>query len=207
MSLQTTYIPRANQEFFSTIFPLAEVTPQCQMDVFANFDHSLQFHGLSMSLNHGCPMLQLDRLLFMQMDHTVYLYEKDSSLRSCYYQPDPELTIPDQVLTLHSTLRSSRNAVPLGRFINLAQMPAMPAMTTVYSSENIGFKTRLHSTCVAIMGAIINSPIEIENGKLSLESNATLHNSYDANLKVTASTSNPWERLALNVLGEHQFHD
>ena len=203
LSLQTTYIPRANQEFFSTLFPLAEVTPQCQMDVFVNFDHSVQFHGLAMSLSHGCPMLQLDRLVFMQMDHIVLLVpERDNTLRSCYFQPVPELNIDHPSMVLHSHLKEAR--IFLGTFIALIQEPDRPAMTTIFSSESSGYRARIHSALVTIMGTVITAPIEIENGMLSLESDTIIYGSYDANLRVTASTGNPWERLVLNVFGRLQ---
>ena len=201
LSLLTTYTPRANQEFFSTLFPLEDVTPQCQMDVFVNFDSSLVFHGASISLSHGCPNLMLDRLLFSGMEHTVYLHESGSALSECSQTQNMELTVQDPIMTIHS---SSSNSVPLGRFITLNQEPNTPAMITAYSAQNLGYRARLNSAMVSILGTMINCPIEIEDGMLSLEANARLYDSYDANLRVTAPTGTPWERSALTVAGEFQ---
>ena len=56
-SLMVKYVPRANQDFFSQLFFLSEVNPDCDIPVFIAFDHSLLFHGISMHLNAGCPWL------------------------------------------------------------------------------------------------------------------------------------------------------
>lgn len=202
LSLLTTYTPRANQEFFSTLFPLEDVTPQCQMDVFVNFDSSLVLHGASISLSHGCPNLMLDRLLFSGMEHTLYLHESDSALSQCSQTQNMELTVQDPIMTIHSSL--SNSPLPLGRFIILSQEPNTPAMITAYSAQNFGYRARLNSAMVSILGTTINCRIEIENGMLSLETSAQLYDSYDASLRVTASTDTPWERSALTVAGEFQ---
>ena len=201
LSLLTTYTPRANQEFFSTLFTLEDVTPQCQMDVFVNLDSSLVFHGASISLSHGCPNLMLDRLLFSSMEHMVYLHESDSPLSECSQTQNMELTVQDPIMIIHSSLS---NSVPLGRFIILNQEPNTPAMITAYSAQHVGYRTRLNSVVVSILGTTINCSMEIEDGMLSLETSAQLYDSYDASLQVTAPTDTPWERSALMVEGEFQ---
>ena len=203
LSLRTTYIPRAGQEFFSTLFPLSEVTPQCQMDIFLNIDHSLRFHGLSMHLGHGCPMLQLDRLLFTQMDHTLYIHETTSIIGACYQRPIPELVIQDPIMTIHSSLRGA-SSLSLGRFFRLNQEPDMPAMTTVYSTGSVGYVSRLHSAILSVLGTMITSPIELENGVLNLEASIRAYNLYNTTVRVTAPTDTPWDRQALRVVGELQ---
>ena len=203
LSLRTTYIPRAGQEFFSSLFPLSEVTPQCQMDVILNIDYSLRFHGLSMSLGHGCPMLQLDRLLFTQMDHTLYIHETTSIIGACYQRPIPELVVEDPIMTIHSSLRGA-SSLSLGKFIRLNQEPDMPAMTTVYSTGSVGFVSRLHSATLSVLGTMITSPIELENGVLNLEAGIRAYNLYNTTVRVTAPTDVPWDRQALRVVGELQ---
>ena len=198
LSLRTTYIPRAGQEFFSNLFPLSEVTPQCQMDVFLNVDHSLRFHGLSMSLGHGCPMLLLDRLLFTQMDHTLYIHETTSITGTCYQRLVPELVTQNTIMTIHSSLRGD-SPLELGIFIRLNKEQNLPAMTTVYTT--VGYVSRLHSATLSVLGATITSPIEIENGVLNLEASIQ---AYNTTLRVTAPTDVPWERQTLGVIGELQ---
>ena len=204
VSLITTYIPRAGQDFFSTLFPLSEVTPRCRMDVFLNFDHSLHFHGLSMRLGDGCPMLQLDRLLFTQMDHTLYIHESTSIISTCYQMPVPELMIQDSIMTIHSSLRSAKY-VNLGRYIRLNQELDIPAMTTVYSTASMGYVSRLYSATLSVLGTTVTAPIELENGVLCLEDNIRVYGVYNTTLRVTAPTNVPWDKQTLRVVGE--FHD
>ena len=168
------------------------------MDVFLNVDHSLRFHGLSMSLGHGCPMLQLDRLLFTQMDHILYIHETTSITRTCYQRPMPELVAQNTIMTIHSSLRGD-DPLDLGIFIQLNQEPNLPAMTTIYTTT--GYVSHLHSATLSVLGTTITSPIEIENGVLNLEASIR---PYNTTLRVTAPTDVPWERQTLGVMGELQ---
>ena len=209
LSLRMNYIPRSNQTFFSTLFSLEEITPECEMDIFLNIDHSLTFHGLSMSLNHGCPRIRLDRLLFSQMDHRIHMNEMSSPMSSCYGAPGPELLIQDRIMTIHSTLRNV-NSLSLGRFITLNQPMELPAMTIVYSADNAEYKARLYSAVISILGAMINSPIMLSDGSLSFSSPAMLYDKYNAEVRVTASTNVPWERIVLDAnvqLGDGEVTD
>ena len=209
LSLQTNYFPRSNQTFFSTLFSLEEKTPECEIDIFLNIDHSLTFHGLSMSLNHGCPRIRLDRLLFSQMDHKIYMNEMNSPMSSCYGAPDPELLIQDQIMIIHSTLRNM-NSLSLGKFITLNQPMGLPAMTTVYSASTLGYKAQLHSTVISILGAMIDSPIMLSDGLFRFSSTARLYGTYDAEVRVTGPTNTPWDRMALGVsvqLGDETVTD
>ena len=173
------------------------------MDVLLNLDHSLQFHGLSVRLSQGCPMFQLDRLLFPQMDHTARFHEDNSPLSACHgVNPTSEPSVQDRVLTIHSSLRDS-SSLSLGRFISLLQEPDTPAMTTVFSAAGgIGYKARMHSAITSVLGAMIASPVEIGDGILSLEAETDIYGTYGATLRVSAPTNTPWDRLVLNVQGE-----
>ena len=173
------------------------------MDILLNLDHSLQFHGLSVRLSQGCPMFQLDRLLFPQMDHTARFHEDNSPLSACHgVNPTSEPSVQDRVLTIHSSLRDS-SSLSLGRFISLLQEPDTPAMTTVFSAAGgIGYKARMHSAITSVLGAMIASPVEIGDGILSLEAETDIYGTYGATLRVSAPTNTPWDRLVLNTQGE-----
>ena len=106
-------------------------------------------------------------------------------------------------MTIHSSLRGA-SSLGLGRFIQLNQEPDMPAMTTVYSTGSVGYVSRLHSATLSVLGAMITSPIELENGVLNLDASIRAYNLYNTTVRVTAPTDVPWDRQALRVVGELQ---
>ena len=106
-------------------------------------------------------------------------------------------------MTIHSSLRGA-SSLSLGRFIQLNQEPDTPAMTTVYSSGSVGYVSRLHSATLSVLGTMITSLIELENGVLNLEAGIRAYNLYNTTVRVTAPTDVPWDRQALRVVGELQ---
>lgn len=148
-------------------------------------------------------MLQLDRLLFTQLDHTLFIHESSSIMKTCYQRTVPELAIQNPIMTIHSSLRGV-SSLNLGRFFQLNQESNMAAMTTVYSAGSVGYVSRLHSATLSVLGTMISSPIDLENGLLSLETSAQVYNLYNTYLRVTAPTDVPWDRQTLRVQGELQ---
>ena len=200
-SLLTKYIPRADQEFFSELFSLSEVTPECDMPLFIAFDHSLTFHGMSLHLNAGCPRLRLDRLIFPQMTHTLYFTESDDFRSQCVLKEDVGLDVPDPVLMIRSTLRQVTR-LPLGAILTLLPDEDSLALSVDFPPEKDTRKAKLHSVDVSILGTVINTPIDIDEGTLTFTANADLYDTYPATLTVSASTNVPWERMVFTVDGD-----
>ena len=200
-SLLTKYIPRADQEFFSELFSLSEVTPECDMPLFIAFDHSLTFHGMSLHLNTGCPRLRLDRLIFPQMTHTLYFTESDDFRSQCVFKEDVGLDVSDPVLMIRSTLRQV-NRLPLGAILTVLPDEDSLALSADFPPEKDIRKAKLHSVDVSVLGTVINTPIDIDEGTLSFTANADLYDTYPATLTVSASTDVPWERIVFTVDGD-----
>ena len=196
-----TYTPRVGQEFFSQLFSLDEVTTQCAMDVFVNIDHSLQFHGLSIYMNQGCPRLQLNRLLFPQMTHKLYFTESSDLLSSCVKQADIDLGIINPVLSIRSSLQVK--SLPLGKFMTLLPGPESVALAVAYSATEPGFSARMNSVRVSIFQTtMITTPVDIgQNGLLRFTSKANIHGEYSAQISATAPSNVPWNRMILSVTG------
>ena len=201
VSLKMTYTPRVGQEFFSRLFSLEDDTPQCDMDIFVNIDHSLEFHGLSINMNEGCPRLQLDRLLFSQMTHTLYFSESSVFNSQCVQQPNTDLGIQNPAVNVRSSLRNIPR-LPLGRFMTLLPGPESVALSVAYSANEPGFRVRMHSVNVSILGTVITTPVDIQDGEISFSSEASLFERYQAQLTVTASSNVPWNRIILSVMGK-----
>ena len=201
LSLKMAYAPRVGQEFFSQLFSLDEVTTECAMDVFVNIDHSLQFHGLSIYMNEGCPRLQLDRLLFPQMTHKLYFTESSDFLSSCVKQVDVNLGIIDPVLSIRSSLQVK--SLPLGKFMTLLPGPESVALAVAYSATEPGFSARMNSVRVSIFQTtMITTPIDIgQDGLLRFTSKANIHGNYSAQIFATAPSNGPWNRMILSVDG------
>ena len=195
------YTPRVGQEFFSQLFSLDEVTTECAMDVFVNIDHSLQFHGLSIYMNQGCPRLQLDRLLFPQMTHKLYFTESSDLLSSCVNQADIDLGVIDPILSTRSSLQVK--SLPLGRFMTLLPGPESVALAVAYSTTEPGFSARMNSVRVSLFQTtMITTPVDIgQDGLLRFTSKANIHGEYSAQISATAPINVPWNRMILSVTG------
>lgn len=200
-SLLAKYIPRARQLFFSQLFSLSEETPECDMPLFINFDHSLEFHGMSMHLNAGCPRLRFDRLIFPQMTHTLYFTESADFRSQCVWKPDVNLGVSNPTLIIRSTLRQV-NRVPLGSFLTLLPGEDSLALSAAFPPGNDKGKVKLHSVDASLLGAIINTEMDIEEGMLSFTADTDVYDEYQAQLTVSAPTNVPWERMVLTVEGE-----
>ena len=203
-SLLTTYFPRSNQEFFSRLFSLSEVTPECDMPLFVTFDHSLDFKGLSMHLNAGCPRLQLDRLIFPQMTHTLYFTESKQFRSQCVWKPDIDLGVSDPTLIIRSTLRRV-NRLPLGAFLTLLPGEDSLALSAAFPPGKRNRKAKLHSVDVSMLGTVFNTEVNIDEDILRFTANADLYGNYRAQLSVSAQTNVTWDRMEFMVDGQLNY--
>ena len=195
------YIPRTNQDFFSQLFSLSEVTPECDMPLFINFNHSLEFLGVSMHLNTGCPRLRLDRLIFPQMTHTLYFTESNYFRSQCIWKPEVDLDVSDPTLIVRSTLQQV-NRVPLGTILTLLPGEDSLALSAAFPPGGDNRKAKLQSVNASLLGTVINTEIDIEEGMLSFTTDAIVYENYPAQLTVSAPTNVPWERMVFTVEGE-----
>ena len=200
-SLLPKYIPRSNQDFFSQLFSLSEVTPECDMPLFISFDHSLVFNGLSMHLNAGCPRLRLDRLIFPQMTHTLYFSESEDFWSQCVWKPDVDLGVSSPTLIVRSTLQHV-SRLPLGQLLTLLAGEDSLALSAAFPADKGSQKAKLHSVDVSILGTVFNTEIDIDEGMLSFTADAELYGNYPAELSVTAPTSVPWRRMVFSLDGQ-----
>ena len=171
------------------------------MPLFINFDHSLEFQGMSMHLNAGCPRLRFDRLIFPQMTHTLYLAESDDFRLQCVWKPDVDLGVSEPTLIIRSTLRQV-NRVPLGAFLTLLPGEDSLSLSAAFPSGNDKRKVKLHSVDVSLLGTVINTEIDIEESMLSFTADTDIYSDYSAQLMVSALTNVPWERMVFTVEGE-----
>ena len=201
VSVLAKYIPRTNQDFFSQLFSLSEVTPECDMPLFINFDHLLEFQGVSMHLNAGCPRLRLDRLIFPQMIHTLYFTESNDFRSQCVWKPEVDLDVSDPTLIVRSTLQQV-NRVPLGTILTLLPGENSLALSAAFPPGGDNRKAKLHSVDASLLGTLINTEVDIEEGMLSFIADTDIYDDYPAQLSISAPTNVPWERMVFTVEGE-----
>ena len=171
------------------------------MPLFIAFDHSLEFYGLSMHLNAGCPRLQLDRLIFPQMTHTLYFSESKDFRSQCVWKPDIDLGVSDPTLIIRSTLRQV-DRLPLGAFLTLLPGEDSLALSAAFPPGKRNRKAKLHSVDVSMLGTVFNTEINIDQGMLSFTADADLYGNYPAQLSVSSQTNVPWERMEFTVDGQ-----
>lgn len=171
------------------------------MPLFINFDHSLEFQGMSMHLNAGCPRLRFDRLIFPQMTHTLYFTESGDFRSQCVWKPGINLGVSEPTLTIRSTLRQV-SRVPLGAVLTLLPGEDSLALSAAFPPGNEKRKVKLHSVDASLLGTVINTEIDIEEGMLSFTADTEIYSDYSAQLMVSAPTDVPWERMVFSVEGE-----
>ena len=154
-----------------------------------------------MHLNAGCPRLRFDRLIFPQMTHTLYFTESSDFRSQCVWKPDVDLGVPDPTLSIRSSLRQV-NRVSLGSFLTLLPGEDSLALSAAFPPDGDQHKVKLHSVDVSLLGTIINTEIDIEDGMLSFTADTEIYSNYQAQLAVSAPTDVPWERMVLTVEGE-----
>ena len=171
------------------------------MPLFIAFDHSLELKGISMHLNAGCPRLQLDRLIFPQMTHTLYFSESEDFRSQCVWRPDIDLGVSDPSLTIRSTLRQV-DRLPLGAFLTLLPGEDSLAFSAAFPPGKGNRKAKLHSVDVSMLGTVFNTEIDIDQGMLSFTADADLYGNYPAKLSISAPTNIPWDRMDFTVDGQ-----
>ena len=171
------------------------------MPLFISFDHSLMFNGLSMHLNAGCPRLQLDRLIFPQMTHTLYFSESEDFRSQCVWKPDVDLGVSSPTLIVRSTLQLV-SRLPLGPLLTLLPGEDSLALSAAFPANNGSRKAKLHSVDVSILGTVFNTEININEDMLNFTADAELFGNYPAKLSVTALTNVPWNRMVFMVDGQ-----
>ena len=171
------------------------------MPLFIAFDHSLEFKGLSIHLNAGCPRLQLDRLIFPQMTHTLYFSESKDFRSQCVWKPDIDYGVSDPTLIVRSTL-GQVDRLPLGAFLTLLPGEDSLALSAMFSPGKGNRKAKLHSVAVSMLGTVFNVEINIDQGMLSFTADADLYGNYPAQLSVSSQTIVPWERMEFAVYGQ-----
>ena len=163
------------------------------MDVFINLD-DIEMKG--MSLYTECPHLNLERLRFTNMAHRLYFVGSEGYQYFCL-PPDVNMTDAQPLILIRSSLQTNR--LQLGRFMTLLPGTDSLALSVRFGQRPLKFNARMHSVNISLFDAFFNTPVDINDTTIHFTTETEIFRAYPIQLRVSASTDRPWNRLSLTV--------
>ena len=192
--MKTTYTPQPSHlSLIAKVLTFGDIQ-ECPADIFIPIDSDYNAHGLSMFIN--CPILFLDKLVFIGMSHTVNFI---GSSRDCFN--DDFLGVENPAFVIHSNLKDDR--LPLNQYLEL-HSSAGDDMTVVFGRNQEDFVAVLHSVKVTMFGASFMASAHIRNNVLEISGDTSVFK-YPARIDISSQISDKiWTELSYYVNGTLQ---
>ena len=192
--MKTTYTPQPSHlSLIAKVLTFGDIQ-ECPADIFIPIDSDYNAHGLSMFIN--CPILFLDKLVFIGMSHTVNFI---GSSRDCFN--DDFLGVANPAFVIHSNLKGDR--LPLNQYLEL-HSNAGDDMTVVFGRNQEDFAAVLHSVKVTMFGASFMASAHIRNNALEISGDTSVFK-YPARIDISSQISDKiWTELSYYVNGTLQ---